>query len=75
MRVHMSKYGTHHPDQKEDVAWATHDVRGYIDPGVDCEECGAKDLSFAFVCLDGGDTLCEECFKKEGGEVVPCDCE
>lgn len=31
-------------------------------------------LSFAFVCLDGGDTLCEDC--AEGViEVVPCDCE
>lgn len=32
-------------------------------------------LSFAFVCLDGGETLCEECAAKEGITIVPCDCE
>ena len=31
-------------------------------------------LSFAYVCLDGGYTLCEECAEKEGLEVLPCDC-
>ena len=41
----------------------------YRDPG----ECIG--LSFAYVCLDGGDTLCEACFEKQDDvEVVECDC-
>lgn len=32
-------------------------------------------LSFAFVCLDGGESLCEECAQKEGIAIVDCDCE
>lgn len=31
-------------------------------------------LSFAFVCLDGGETLCEECAEKAGITIVECDC-
>lgn len=31
-------------------------------------------LSFAYVCLDGGDSLCEDC-AKDVVEIVPCDCE
>ena len=32
-------------------------------------------LSFAYVCLDGGGTLCEECFEKDGSvKVIDCDC-
>lgn len=50
------------------------DTRGYIDEGPDCDKCGAKNLSFAYVCLDGGDALCEDCIGNEV-EVVPCDCE
>lgn len=31
-------------------------------------------LSFSYVCLDGGDNLCEPCAEKEGIKVVACDC-
>jgi len=31
-------------------------------------------LSFAYVCLDGGESLCENCAQKEKIEIVPCDC-
>lgn len=31
-------------------------------------------LSFAFVCLDGGESLCEACAGKAGIEVIECDC-
>lgn len=31
-------------------------------------------LSFAYVCLDGGESLCEECATKAGIEIVECDC-
>ena len=71
-------------------AWAVHDSRGYIDGGSPCDECGACDcsphhedetdegncigLSFSYVCLDGGDNLCEACARKAGIEVVECDC-
>lgn len=32
-------------------------------------------LSFAYVCLDGGESLCDACAKKAGITIVPCDCE
>lgn len=32
-------------------------------------------LSFAFVCLDGGESLCEDCAEKEGIQIIECDCE
>jgi hypothetical protein len=35
---------------------------------------GCSGLSFAFVCLDGGDALCADCAEKEGIEIVECDC-
>jgi len=70
--------------------WGIHDSRGYIDGGSPCDECGACDcsphhedetdegncigLSFSYVCLDGGDNLCEACARKAGIEVVECDC-
>lgn len=38
------------------------------------EEHECIGLSFAFVCLDGGDVLCEECAEKEGITIVECDC-
>lgn len=31
-------------------------------------------LSFAYVCMDGGESLCEACAEKEGLEVIDCDC-
>lgn len=31
-------------------------------------------LSFAYVCLDGGDALCRACADKEGITVKECDC-
>lgn len=31
-------------------------------------------LSFTYICLDGGDILCEECAVREGLEVIECDC-
>lgn len=31
-------------------------------------------LSFAYVCLDGGEVLCEECAEKAGITIVECDC-
>lgn len=45
---------------------------GTIIEGEPSEECIG--LSFAFVCLDGGDSLCEDCAEKAGIEIVPCDC-
>jgi hypothetical protein len=42
---------------------------------VDAEDSGCIGLSFAFICLDGGDALCERCAEKERIEIVPCDCE
>ncbi len=50
--------------------------RGYCgfhgDPDVGTIECIG--LSFAFVCLDGGDSLCEDCAEKAGVETIPCNC-
>lgn len=68
--------------------WIIHDSRGTIDGGPACDECGACGcdggyypdghdcigLSFAFVCLDGGETLCPECAEKAGITIVECDC-
>jgi len=31
-------------------------------------------LSFAYICLDGGEALCESCAQSEGLEVKDCDC-
>lgn len=48
--------------------------------GPDCDfDCDCAEtcigLSFAYVCLNGGDTLCQECFDKDGSvKVVDCDC-
>ena len=53
----------------------THDHGDDCGPYDDEESQGCIGLSFAFVCLDGGDSLCEACAKKEGIEIVPCDCE
>jgi hypothetical protein len=85
LRVHVSKMGTYHPDPTADVAVTVNDTRGYTDGGPSCEECGACEcdehddegcigLSFAFVVLDGGETLCTDCAEKSGIEEVPCDC-
>ena len=73
--IHESRVGTYHPNPKQDVSWTVNDTRGYIDGGPDCEECGSENLSFAYICLDGGDSLCSRCAEKEGIEIVPCDCE
>lgn len=43
------------------------------DPDAEIPECIG--LSFAFVCLDGGEALCETCATKAGVEIVECDCE
>ena len=32
-------------------------------------------LSFALVCLDGGDALCTKCAEAEGLNVKQCDCD
>lgn len=84
--IHESKVGTHHPAPGVEIAWTINDTRGYLDTAPACDECGACDcvqcdehtcagLSFAYVCLDGGDTLCEDCAEKAGITVEPCDCE
>lgn len=39
---------------------------------VGIEECIG--LSFAFTCLDGGESLCEDCAERAGVIIVPCDC-
>jgi len=31
-------------------------------------------LSYAYVCLDGGDSLCTDCIEGDEVEIVPCDC-
>lgn len=60
----------------------------------DCQDCGLPEhecdcagceggecigLSFAYVCIDGGEALCEECFYSTDEDVnvtvIPCDCE
>lgn len=48
---------------------------GVCECGEDCDETHCVGLSFAYVCLDGGDALCDECFQKDTSvEVVECDC-
>jgi hypothetical protein len=55
--------------------------------GGHCYDCGWRDtdrdimgevecigLSFAYVCLDGGESLCPSCFEKAGGQELACDC-
>ena len=49
--------------------------------GADAHECEhwqedseCVGLSFAYVCLDGGEALCEACTEKEGLNVKECDC-
>ena len=112
--IHVSTYGTYHPNPAADVAWTINDTRGYIDGGPSCDDCGACEcdkcekcgetfcvegivgpgivqegssycdhdpgshecigLSFAYCCLDGGESLCEDCAEKAGIRIVPCDC-
>ena len=44
------------------------------DGNADANECVG--LSFAYVCLDGGEALCAKCFEKEPDvEVVECNCD
>lgn len=101
IRVHRTAVGTYHPVPGDEMAWAVHDTRGYLDNGPACDMCGececaidtsgcgnplcqcdcldseAQDcagLSFAYVLLDGGETLCEECANDEGLEVIRCNC-
>ena len=65
--------------------WYEVDMRGYIDDGPACGECGACDcsepcravdtdynidmdcigLAHYFVYMDGGDTLCSDCYTSE----------
>lgn len=84
-KVHESSYGTYHPDPDGLVAWTINDTRGYLDGGPPCDRCGACEcepkcgdecigLSFAFVCLDGGEALCSDCGDTEGIKIVPCTC-
>ena len=46
-----------------------------------CDQCHSDTpaecigLSFAYVCLDGGDSLCEDCARSECIDIIPCDCE
>lgn len=92
--VHVSKFGTYHPDPKADVAWTINDTRGYVDGGPPCDICGVCEcdpscdgdqdddqataecigLSFAFICLDGGESLCEMCATTEGIVIMKCNC-
>lgn len=84
--IHQSKVGTYHPAPFCLQDWTIDDTRGYLDAGPTCDECGACEcgtycdehecigLSFAFVCLDGGETLCSECAEREGITIVPCNC-
>lgn len=87
--LHRTKYGTYHAGPGSDVAWAVNDTRGYMDEGPHCDGCGGCDyskesceaeecagLSFAYVCLDGGESYCEECFDKltDKPEIVECNC-
>lgn len=53
----------------------------HIDSPKECEcVCTGEDkecvgLSFVYVCLDGGEALCQACFDKDGTvEVIACDC-
>jgi len=41
-----------------------------------CDDMGCCGLAFSYVCLDGGDNLCEVCAKTDPNvpEIVPCDC-
>ena len=75
IRVHADRFtGLYHPVPTDHIAWTVNDTRGYVDEGPDCDECGEQNLSFAYVCLDGGDSLCETCAEKEGIEHIDCDC-
>ena len=53
----------------------------FLSEAPDCAcECHGQDaecigLSFAYVCLDGGESLCEDCASKAGVVIVDCDCE
>jgi hypothetical protein len=45
----------------------------------DCAECNPESecigLSFTYICLDGGESLCSECFDKERpASVLECNC-
>ena len=42
--------------------------------GEPIHERGCVGLSFAYVRLDTLDALCEACARRQGLEVVPCDC-
>jgi hypothetical protein len=55
---------------------------GCINPAAHITDCDLHGpdgecvgLSFVYICLDGGDTLCEACFETQDDvEVVECDC-
>ena len=117
IKLHISSYGTYHPDPTSNVAWTVNDTRGYVAPGPLCDECDACEcgtpqelgecpcqsnkpvchmdahhrrctykaqeayrpnmcigLSFTYICLDGGEALCESCAEAEGLEIKDCDC-
>ena len=90
IRVHKDWTGIFHPVPDDDVAWTVNDTTGYMDEGPSCDKCDACEcedehgrlhigaecigLSFAYVCLDGGEALCEECAEKEGLQIIDCDC-
>jgi len=41
--------------------WTRVDNTGYIDERPDCECCEATEPPVWWVCLDGGEVLCEDC--------------
>lgn len=49
---------------------------GYADGGAPYEddEIVCVGLSFSYICLDGGVTLCSDCAKLEGIIIQECDC-
>lgn len=81
--IHVSEYGTYHQAPDSCPSWTINDTSGYIDDDPICDNCDCNDpnsvlsSSIMYVCLDGGDCLCPECFEKEYGSdcIVPCDCE
>ena len=71
-RLHVSKWGTYHPDPGSEIAWTVNDTRGSSDTGPSCNECGDCE------CLDcecgSKERAClcenEECEKdRETGET------
>lgn len=67
--VHETPWGTFHTADDQAVAWAyAPSEGGEFDTCSECDADGAP-----WLCLDGGDTLCDDCADTEI-DVIACDC-